>query len=110
MSERPGDASTPQRWYRSLYWRVALGFVFFLALLLMAQGALFVWMARDTGGLFPASSNARLAELVSADLRDRLEENPQFDVGSHIASEYARSAQTIVAVLTDGQSFTNRRN
>lgn len=96
-------------WYRSLYWRVALGFVGFLAVLLIAQGALFVWMARDTGGLFPATSSARLAELVALDLRDRLEDEPQTDLAAHITSEYGRTAQVIVVVLADGRSFTNRR-
>lgn len=102
---RPGRA----HWYRSLYWRVGIGFVAFLAILLAAQAALFVWMARNTGGLFPATSNARLAELVASDLRDRLEENPQFDVGQHLATEYGRSAQPFVVAFADGRSFTNRR-
>ncbi len=104
------DAPSLRRtWYRSLYWRVALGFVAFLAILLVAQGALFVWVARSTGGIFPATSNARLAELVASDLRDRLEDDPQLDLAAHLATEYARSAQPLVVVLTDGRSFTNRR-
>ncbi len=98
-----------QTWYRSLYWRVALGFVGFLAVLLVAQGALFVWLARDTGGLFPATSNARLAELVASDVRDRLEGEPGLDLGAHLATEYGRSAQAFVVLLTDGRTFTNRR-
>lgn len=98
-----------QAWYRSLYWRVGLGFVAFLAILLVAQAALFLWMARDTGGLFPATSNARLAELVASDLRDRLEDDPQLDLAAHISTEYGRSAQPFVVVLIDGRTFTNRR-
>ena len=31
-------------WYRSLYWRIAVGFIPCLALLLTVQGMLFVWM------------------------------------------------------------------
>ena len=98
-----------QVWYRSLYWRVAVGFVGFLAVLLLAQGALFVWMARNTGGLFPATSNARLAQLVASDVRDRLEDDPQLDLAAHISTEYGRSAQPFVVVMIDGRSFTNRR-
>ena len=38
-------------WYRSLYWRVGLGFVAFLALLLVAQALLFVWLTSGTPSL-----------------------------------------------------------
>ena len=31
-------------WYRSLYWRIALGFIAMLAILLLAQGLLFLWL------------------------------------------------------------------
>ena len=31
-------------WYRSLYWRIAFGFVAMLAILLLAQGLLFLWL------------------------------------------------------------------
>jgi two-component system OmpR family sensor kinase len=111
MSELPATSSRPatQAWYRSIYWRVALGFVGFLAILLLAQAALFVWMARSTGGIFPATSNARLAELVASDIRERLEDDPQIDLGTHISTEYGRGAQPFVVVLTDGRNFTNRR-
>jgi len=101
--------SEPRRvWYRSLYGRVALGFVCFLAVLLAAQAVLFVWLARNTGGVFPAGSNARLAELVASDVRDRLESEPDIDIASHLSAEYGRTAQTIVVVLEDGRAYANR--
>ena len=31
-------------WYRSLYWRIAVGFIACVAILLIVQGFLFVWM------------------------------------------------------------------
>jgi hypothetical protein len=60
-------------WYRSLYWRVGLGFVAFLGVLLVAQALLFVWLASLTAGAFPAASGGRLAELIASDIRNRLE-------------------------------------
>ena len=71
-------------WYRSLYWRVGLGFVAFLAALLVAQALVFVWLASRTAGAFPAASNARLAELVASDIRDQIEDDPAADLGGHI--------------------------
>jgi anti-sigma-K factor RskA len=38
-------------WHRSLYWRIALGFIAFLAVLLVAQALLFLVLAGRTGGL-----------------------------------------------------------
>ena len=42
-----------RRWYRSLYWRIALGFIFLLALMLGVQAASFVWIAVQTEGGVP---------------------------------------------------------
>ena len=95
-------------WYRSLYWRVGLGFVAFLAVLLVAQALVFVWLASRTAGAFPAASNARLAELVASDIRDQLEAEPAADLDAHIAREYGRVVQPFVVVMRDGRAFSNR--
>ena len=97
-------------WYRSLYWRIGLGFVAFLAVLLVAQALLFVWLTGRTAGAFPAASGARLAELVAGDIRDRLEADPASDLGAHIAEEYSRVVQPFVVVMNDGRTFSNRPN
>ena len=48
-------------WYRSLYWRIALGFVALLASLLVVQGLVFLWMTGRMTDLFPNRSPAQLA-------------------------------------------------
>src|SRR5919109_1615865 len=55
-------------WYRSLYWRIALGLVAFLALMLAAQGLLFIWMTDQIAGSVPARAPRRLAVMVAPDL------------------------------------------
>ena len=95
-------------WYRSLYWRIGLGFVAFLAVLLVAQALLFVWLTGRTAGAFPASSGARLAELIAGDLSDQLEADPAVDLATHIAQEYMRVVQPFVIVMVDGRVFSNR--
>jgi two-component system sensor histidine kinase BaeS len=97
-------------WYRSLYWRIGLGFVAFLAVLLVAQALLFVWLTGRTAGAFPAASGARLAELIAGDIRDQLEVDPAADLGAHIAAEYSRVVQPFVIVMADGRILTNRPN
>ena len=64
-------SNTKPVWYRSLYWRVGLGFVAFLGLLLVTQALLFVWLASVTAGAFPAASGGRLAELIASDIRNQ---------------------------------------
>jgi signal transduction histidine kinase len=95
-------------WYRSLYWRIAIGFIGFLALLLLVQALLFVWLAGRTAGAFPASSNQRLVNLIASDLRDQLEEDPDVDLGAHITAEFGRVVQPFVVVMADGRAFSNR--
>lgn len=94
-------------WYRSLYWRIGLGFVAFLAALLAAQALLFVWIASRAASAFPAS-NARLAELVASDVRERLDADPAADLGAHLTVEYGRVAQPFVVVMADGRVLSNR--
>ncbi|MBM3820525.1 MAG: hypothetical protein FJW14_16115, partial [Acidimicrobiia bacterium] len=101
------DGATPV-WYRSLYWRVGIGFVVFLALLLVAQALLFLWLTTRTAGSFPAASNERLAGLIAGDVRTRLEEDPAFDMGAHVTAEYGRVVQAFAIVMRDGRVFTNR--
>src|SRR5438093_197787 len=103
------ETGTPRPlWYRSLYWRVGIGFVAFLALVLVAQALLFVWLTGRAAGAFPAASNERLASLVASDIRDELEEDPAVDLGAHIKTEYERVLQPFVVVMTDGRVFANR--
>ena len=97
-------------WYRSLYWRIGLGFVAFLAVLLVAQALFFVWLTGRTAGAFPAASGARLAELVAGDIRDELEADPAADLEAHVVEEYSRVVQPFVVVMDDGRTFSNRPN
>ena len=41
-------------WYRSLYWRIALGFILFLMGVLVAQGVLFLWVIARSPGERPS--------------------------------------------------------
>src|SRR5262245_24591964 len=108
MSETRASAGSSRVWYRSFYWRIALGFVAFLAVLLVAQALLFVVLAGRTGGLYPATSNARLAEIIASDLREELERNDALDIGAHLAREYSRVVQPFIVVLADGSIYSNR--
>ena len=96
-------------WYRSLYWRIAIGFIAFLALLLVTQALLFVWLTGRTAGAFPAASNTRLADLIASDVRDQLESDPNVDLAERINADYGRVAQPFLVLMMDGRYFSNQQ-
>ncbi|MEQ1911269.1 MAG: hypothetical protein ABMA15_20790, partial [Vicinamibacterales bacterium] len=55
-------------WYRSLYWRIAAGFIACLAVLLIVQGMLFVWMMAKAGSTVPNQPPERFAQTVALDI------------------------------------------
>ncbi len=63
-------------WYRSLYWRIALGFVAFLAAMLVVQAVLFTWAVARSGRTLPGQSPIRFAETVAFDLATAMERDP----------------------------------
>jgi len=64
------------RWYQSLYWRIALGFVLTLAAMLVVQAMLFVWVLSRGGPRLPGEPD-RFAETVAADLGQALDKSVQ---------------------------------
>jgi signal transduction histidine kinase len=101
------NSSTRPLWYRSLYWRLALGLFAFLALMLTAQGALFLWMTDRIAGSMPARSPRRLAELVAFDVSAALDANPSLDLQAYLPEQYGETLQTFVVIMRDGQTFSN---
>ena len=94
-------------WYRSLYWRIALGLFAFLALMLTAQGALFLWMTDRIAGSMPARSPRRLAALVASDVSGALNANASIDLHHYLPEQYGETLQTFVVIMRDGRTFSN---
>jgi two-component system, OmpR family, sensor kinase len=94
-------------WYRSLYWRLALGLIAFLALALAAQGLLFIWMTDRIAGSMPARSPRQLAFLVASDLSAALERDASIDPGEHVREQYGRVFQSIIVLMSDGRAVSN---
>ena len=96
-----------RRWYRSLYWRIALGYIALLAVLLLVQTGLAVWLMDRVWG--QARTPAELADLVARDLSTRLAQNPSFDVDAHLRKEYGSGYQPFVVVMSgDPRTLSNR--
>jgi len=94
-------------WYRSLYWRIAFGFIAMLAILLLAQGLLFLWLTDRIFGT-PAGTPAQLAALVAEDVGAELQQRPDGDLEAFVRDHFSRVYQPFLVVLTDGRRASNR--
>ena len=95
------------RWYRSLYWRIAFGLIAFLAIMLAAEGGVFLWMTDRIAGSMPARSPRRLAALVASDLGTALTANNRLDIENYIHEQFGQTLQTFVVIMRDGQILAN---
>ena len=93
-------------WYRSLYWRIAFGFVAMLAVLLLAQGLLFLWL---TDRFFGAPRTpTQLAAQIAEDLSAELQQHPNVDLEQFVPRHFSRIYQPFLVVMNDGTRASNR--
>ena len=99
----------PERvWYRSLYWRIALGYVALLAVLLLVQTGLSVWLTDRMWGA-RVRTPEQLAEIVAQDLSAQLAQEPQTDLDRYLGDRYGSGYRPFVVVLAgDKRTFSNR--
>src|SRR5215218_6400354 len=94
-------------WYRSLYWRIAFGFVAMLAVLLLAQGVVFLWLTDRIFGA-PARTPAQLAALVAEDVAAELQQHPDADIDAFVRVHFSSVYQPFLVALANGQRASNR--
>jgi len=94
-------------WYKSLYWRIALGVVGFLAAMLIVQAILFVWVVSQSGRSLPGQSPARLGMTVALDLASVLERDPQVDLARYLHDQYAQYTHPFFVMLPDNTVITS---
>jgi hypothetical protein len=83
----------PERtWYRSLYWRIALGYVGLLAVLLAVQTGLVLQLSNRMWGR-AVRTPAQLADVVAQDLSNQLRDQPEFDVETYLHQHYSTGYQ-----------------
>lgn len=93
------------KWHHSLYWRIAIGFVACLALLLMVQAMLFVWMMARPGRTVPNQPPDRLAQTIALDLAGAVERDGALDVAAYLRQEYASDVQPFFVLLVTGRNI-----
>jgi signal transduction histidine kinase len=96
-------------WYRTLYWRVALGTLGLIVVLLAAQAALVVWVVGQADRSVLARPPLGLARLIASDLGAALEAEPAANAERLLRESFGRVPQDVFVVFTDGTVATNRR-
>jgi two-component system OmpR family sensor kinase len=94
-------------WHRSLYWRIALGVVGFLAAMLIVQAVFFVWAVSQSGRSLPGQSPARFGVTIALDLSSALERDPQIDLTRYVHDQYAQYTHPFFVMLPDGTVITS---
>jgi signal transduction histidine kinase len=94
-------------WYRSIYWRIAFGFIAMLAVLLLSQGLLFLWLTDRIFGAAPRTP-AQLAASVAEELGTELQQHPDTDLEAFVRNHFSHIYQPFLVVLTNGQRASNR--
>jgi signal transduction histidine kinase len=94
-------------WYRSIYWRIAFGFIAMLAVLLLSQGLLFLWLTDRIFGAAPRTP-AQLAASVAEELGTELQQHPDADLEAFVREHFSHIYQPFLVVLTNGQRASNR--
>jgi len=94
-------------WHHSLYWRIAIGVVGFLAAMLLVQAMLFVWVVSQSGRTLPGQSPARLGLTVAQDLAAVLERDPQIDLSRYVQEQYAQYTHPFFVMMADGRLITS---
>jgi signal transduction histidine kinase len=92
------------RWYKSLYWRIAIGFVLSLAAILVVQAMLFVWTISRNGPVLSGQPPDRFARTLARDLGEALERDPQLDVVQFVLTQFGRSAHPYFVLMEDGRT------
>lgn len=108
MSKETGNRESATgsrgRFARSLYWRIGLGFIFFLAITLGLQVALFIWVAGETEGGMPERARADFAELVANEFEAALARNPQLDLRAYAERRVKELHRPAAILFPDGTS------
>ena len=89
---------------RSLYWRIGLGFILFLAITLVLQVALFIYVAGETEGGMPARMGRDFAELVAAEFEAELARDPQLDLRRYAEQRVNELHRPAAIIFPDGSA------
>jgi signal transduction histidine kinase len=89
-------------WYRSLYWRIAIGFILFLASVLVIQGALILWLFERSESVSGPPPRG-FTRSVAADLSAALAADPNLDLARYLRNTYQQRSYPLFVLMRDGR-------
>jgi two-component system sensor histidine kinase BaeS len=81
----------------SLYWRIAIGFIACIAIVLAIQGVLLLWMVSR----FDPDSRTNFTLRVANDLAHELVTHPELDVDRFVRAHYPDPPRAFYVIMTD---------
>ena len=90
-------------WTRSLYWRIGLGFILFLAITLGLQAGLLIWLAGETEGGMPERMGRDFAELVASEFEAAVARDPAIDLEAYARKRLTDLHRPAIVVFADGR-------
>ncbi len=94
-------------WFRSLYWRVAVGFVAFLAVVLLVQGGLLFWLVARSSDDVAGRAPADFAAFVASDLSAAFAAGRIADPATYLVEHYGGVSRPVGLVMTDGRVLSS---
>src|SRR5688572_3853256 len=89
---------------RSLYWRIGFGFILFLAITLVLQVALFIYVAGEREGGMPERMGRDFAELIAAEFEAELARDPQLDLRQYAERRVNELHRPAAIIFPDGSA------
>src|SRR6188472_349486 len=102
---RPPAPGTARSFARSLYWRIGFGFILFLAITLILQVGLFIWVAGETEGGMPERMGRDFAELVASEFEAALARDPQLDLRVYAERRIKELHRPAAIIFPDGSAI-----
>jgi signal transduction histidine kinase len=90
---------------KSLYWRIGFGFILFLAITLILQVGLFIWVAGETEGGMPERMGRDFAELVASEFEAALARDPQLDLRAYAERRVKELHRPAAIIFPDGSAI-----
>src|SRR5512136_2763109 len=106
-SPMPDAADRSPVWFHSLYWRIALGSIAVLAVLLLVQAVVFLWMSGTIATTLLGQSPDRIAADAAREVAAALQKNPNVDIEKFVRERYGSLAQPLMVALEDGRVVRN---
>jgi signal transduction histidine kinase len=96
-------------WYKSLYWRIAFGFVATLAVVLLVQTLILLWLTDRIVGT-SSRTPEQLVASVAADLGTALAKDPELRLDQYLRNNFRHIYRPFLVVMRDGRAASNRPN